>query len=258
MMHMLGVIPIRFGGSHQCGTKIIDPIIADDIRCSQSSNDFMITLIRGLRSRRRPLQGLLPILLWAECTAAAMAGQSLRPTADASSSFERCQVIEDEKARLRCFEQGRSHGAPQEQSGAADTWRLVRTPNPAGGRDAVSIMQIADISGSDLEFAGLMLRCNDTSIDVLIVLVRPLAPHSHPTVEFKTGSKPVQFTANVLAPGALLLLPPEAAALAVGPWQGLPKLSITVEGEYGLISGVVSLTGLTNALQVLRANCQIP
>ena len=137
-----------------------------------------------------------------------MAGQSLRPTANASSSFERCQVIEDEKARLRCFEQGRSHGAPQEQSGAADTWRLVRTPNPAGGRDAVSIMQIADISGSDLEFAGLMLRCNDTSIDVLIVLVRPLAPHSHPTVEFKTGSKPgQQFTANVLVPRCSAIAP---------------------------------------------------
>ena len=107
-----------------------------------------------------------------------------------------------------------------------------RPIQPEGGMP-YSIMRIAEIPDFDLEFAGLMLRCNDISIEVLVVLVRPLAPLSHPTVEFETESKRVQFTANVVTPGALLLLPPEAAALAAGPWQESPKLSITVEDESG-------------------------
>src|SRR5262245_14711786 len=38
------------------------------------------------------------------------------------------------------------------------TWRLVRTPDPRGGSEAVSIMQTADVSRSDIDFAGVMLR----------------------------------------------------------------------------------------------------
>jgi hypothetical protein len=241
-----------------------------NIYCGQGSNDLMAILVRSLRLPRWPFLVLVPIVLYlpiAVCllpiavflmwTSSSAAGDSLRPQAS-SATIGRCQAAQGETAQLPCFEYAGSQNAPQEQPSKAETWRLLRTPNPAGGRDAVSIVQTADIAGSDLEFAGLMLRCNDTSIEVLVVLVRPLPPHSHPTVEFEAGSKRVQFTANVVTPGALLLLPPETTGLAVSSWQELPKLSITVEHEHGPIHGVVSLTGLANALQVLRSNCQIP
>jgi hypothetical protein len=214
--------------------------------------------MRLLRFPRGLFHVLLVVALGTDSSCSVTAGPNQGLAATARGPFERCLEIQDERAPLGCLTDATADKFPQEQSSQSGPWRLLRTPNPTGGRDAVSIMRIAEIPDSDLEFAGLMLRCNDTSIEVLVVLVRPLAPLSHPTVEFETESKRVQFAANVVTPGALLLLPPEAAALAAGPWQGLPKLSITVEDEYGPISGVVSLTGLTNALQVLRSNCQIP
>jgi hypothetical protein len=213
--------------------------------------------MRLLRFPRGLFHALLVVALGTDSSGSAMAAQNQGLAASARAPFERCLGIQDERAPLRCLTDATADKIPQEQSRQSGPWRLLRTPNPTGGRDAVSIMRIAEIPDSDLEFAGLMLRCNDISIEVLVVLVRPLAPLSHPTVEFETESKRVQFTANVVTPGALLLLPPEAAALAAGPWQESPKLFITVEDESGPISGVVSLTGLTNALQVLQANCQI-
>ena len=69
------------------------------------------------------------------------------------------------------------------------SWRMIRTPRPAGGRDVVSIMKSADITESDPDFAGLMLRCSDTSTEVLIVLLRPLLPHEQPSVVIEAGSR---------------------------------------------------------------------
>jgi hypothetical protein len=55
-------------------------------------------------------------------------------------------LMADQAARLRSFEENGPTAAqsatPAPASGG--TWRLVRTPNPRGGPDAVSIMQTAD------------------------------------------------------------------------------------------------------------------
>ena len=138
---------------------------------------------------------------------------------------------------------------------APDAWRLVRTPDPAGGRDAVSITRTADISKSDLEFAGLMLRCGERSVEVLIVLVRALPPRTHPKVKVTAGSASAEFVARVVPPDVLLSLPPEATALASGPWQAATELAVTVEDEQGAIRGAVPLSGLGHALALLRSNC---
>jgi hypothetical protein len=144
---------------------------------------------------------------------------------------------------------------PSEEPSVADTWRLVRTPNPAGGRDAVSVMHTADVFRSDLDFAGLMLRCGDNTIEALLVLVRPFPRRAHPTVTVGVGPTRTEFTASVVPPGALVLLPPRAAALAAGPWQAMPELTIRIEDGEGPIRGVVPLTGLRRALHLLRSNC---
>jgi len=174
---------------------------------------------------------------------------------------ENCRMIKNDAARLRCYEQ---FNAAIAQKGAQDAptpvdmWRLVRTPDPIGGRDAVSITRTADVSKSDLEFAGLMLRCGDRSVEVLIVLVRPFPPRAHPKVDVSAGSATAEFTASVAQPEVLLLLPREATRLAAGSWQAATELTVTVEDERGAIRGVVPLTGLGHALALLRSNCSAP
>jgi hypothetical protein len=171
------------------------------------------------------------------------------PSAAAAGSLEACQTIQDSAARKFCL------GIAGSDSALNDSWRMIRTPSLSGGPDVVSIMKSADISESDLDFAGLMLRCNDASTEVLIVLLRPFVPHEQAKVIVEAGSAHMQFTADVVPPGALILLPPEAVELTTERWQGTPKLAITIEHEQAPIRGVVALTGLTQAFQSLRSNC---
>jgi hypothetical protein len=124
-------------------------------------------------------------------------------------------------------------------------------------------MKTADVTRSDIDLAGLMLRCADSNIEVLIVLVRPLPPRAHPKVAVTVGSKTTEFTASVVPPGAELLLPQEAAVLTSGPWQAAPELSVEVGAVEGddrptPIQGVISLAGLGAALPRLQANCPGP
>ena len=82
-----------------------------------------------------------------------------------------------------------------------NSWRLVRTPNPAGGPDAVAAMRTAESARSDLDFAGLMLRCGEVEPEVLVVLVRPLPIHSHPNIAIEADGSSVDLIATVVPPG---------------------------------------------------------
>src|SRR5262249_17223849 len=84
------------------------------------------------------------------------------------------------------------------------SWRLVRTPDPRGGPDAVSIMQTADAARSDIDLVGLTLRCSDTGFDVLVVFLKPFPPRAHPKVKLTTGSATVHLEATVIPPGAAI------------------------------------------------------
>jgi hypothetical protein len=195
-----------------------------------------------------------------------------QPVAGPDSNFERCRAIIEDAARLRCYEAATSNPGkaplPQNPSPTpgptvgpgTGPWRLVRTSNPAGGREAVSVMKTADLTKSDIDFAGLMLRCGDGNIEVLIVLVRPLPPRAHPKVTVTVGSKTTEFIATVVPPGAEVLLPQEASFLASGPWQAAAELAVEVGAVEGddqptPIQGVISLAGLGAALARLQANC---
>jgi hypothetical protein len=181
------------------------------------------------------------------------------PNLDVAKILETCRAIQDSDARLRCFESatsilGGSQRAPS-TPGSLEGWRLVRTPRPAGGKDAVSIMHTADPLRSDPDLAGLVIRCSETGNEVLIALITPLPPRARPQVVLgDTGAGP-RLEAKVLPPGALILLPPAATVLANGRWQALPELSVQVTDEGTAIRGVVPLQGLAAGLQVLTANC---
>jgi hypothetical protein len=135
------------------------------------------------------------------------------------------------------------------------TWRLVRTPDPRGGPDAVSIMQTADAARSDIDLVGLTLRCSDIGFDVLVVFLKPFPPRAHPKVKLTTGSATVHLEATVIPPGAAISLPAEAATMVKGSWQSSLELAIEVEDDSTATRGVISLAGLGPALSLLTSNC---
>ena len=173
-----------------------------------------------------------------------------------AAPVDRCRLDPDGKG-MRCRTDFLTVGsANQPQLGnELNSWRLVRTPNPAGGPAAVAAMRTAESARSDLEFAGLMLRCGEVAPDVLVVLVRPLPIHSHPNVAIDADGSSVNLIATVVPPGVLVLLPPEAAALARGSWRRSAEVKITVAEKGISISGVVSLAGLDATIPQLEASC---
>lgn len=136
-----------------------------------------------------------------------------------------------------------------------NAWRLLRSANPSGGADAISVGHTADVSRSDLDFAGLMLRCHAQSAEVAIVALTPFPPKATPSVSVAANDEHWQFIAQIVPPGAELLLPQEATALAYGPWQHAHELSVKVTSPEQSFAGVVQIDGLSEALNTLTTNC---
>ncbi len=181
--------------------------------------------------------------------------------AQQDGSLEHCRTVTDDAARLRCYEattKPSTNALPETLGPGSGTWRLVRTRNPTGGQEAVSIMQTADITKSDLDLAGMMLRCGEPGVEVLLVLVRPLPPRAHPKVVVSAAGKSAEFNAAIVPPGAAILLPKEVVSLALGPWEAASELAVQIDtrdSEVNTVRGVVPLTGLGVAMAHLRANC---
>jgi hypothetical protein len=135
-------------------------------------------------------------------------------------------------------------------------WHLVRTPNPKGGADAISITHPADTSRSDLDLAGLMIRCGKTNAEVVIILLPALSFRARPHVTFGKPGNESQFEATVAPPGTAVLLPADATTLVSGPWHALDDLFIRIDEGHTIIRGVVKLTGLQAAFKKLQASCR--
>ena len=146
---------------------------------------------------------------------------------------------------------------PQPSPTSVGAWRLVRTPHPRGGADAVSIMRTADGLRSDPDLAGLMVRCADGGFEVLVVLISPVPPRARPEVTFRSGSGETRFVATVVPPGAAILLPKAAAELATGPWHGISEVLVEVSHDPTPVKGVIPLAGLKPALDTLTASCRM-
>jgi hypothetical protein len=134
-------------------------------------------------------------------------------------------------------------------------WRFVRLPSTPDTASAVAITHAPDLSSSDLNFAGIMLRCAKNNLQIMIALVEPFPPRSQTQVTMVTGTHETKFTGTVIGPGLAILLPPEASALAETASRSLERLSIVVEKGDTKLKGSVALTGLPAALQKLRENC---
>jgi hypothetical protein len=134
-------------------------------------------------------------------------------------------------------------------------WHLIRTKNPHGGPDAVSVSHTTDLGRSDVDLAGVMLRCGERNIEVIVVAVTPFPPRATPEVTVRIDAQEWRFAAEVIPPGAELQLPAEATRLALGPWQSAGELTISVVSQEQSFTGVVPIEGLDQALAILRVDC---
>ena len=139
----------------------------------------------------------------------------------------------------------------------SSVWKFSRTQGAKDGESFAAITKTADTTQSDPDFAGLIVRCAPKGkVDVLVALIRPFPPRSHPqvTIAASTGGT-LTVEASMAAAGAAVLLPDEVSAFASGKWQTTPSLSVAVRESDSEIKGVVSLTGLREAYISLLANC---
>jgi len=148
--------------------------------------------------------------------------------------------------------------APPSGSELAGGWRLVHTPNPHGGPDAISIMHTADTSRSDLDLAGLMIRCNGGGTEVVVVLLRMFPLRARPHVLLGEPGHETRFETTIAAPGTAVLLPGDGKFLVSGSWQIQNDLFIRINDDQTTVAGVVALAGLQAAFKVLVANCSTP
>jgi hypothetical protein len=138
---------------------------------------------------------------------------------------------------------------------SADAWKLLRSRDPSGGPDAISVIRTAEPSRSDPDIAGLMLRCAGSDIEALVIVIEPRPPRARPRIDVRANGARASFEATVAAPFTALLLPKEAAALLTGPWASAPELAITVDGEHSPEHGTVLLAGIRQALDRLTIAC---
>jgi len=155
-------------------------------------------------------------------------------------------------------------------------WRLLPGRSPADGGGAASMSHTSDMTRSDLDLAGLMLRCRDTGAgmqgadatsptiqedangigaQIAIVVVTPFPPRAQPSVTIGAVGKEWHFDARVLPPGVELLLPSQATDLAIGTWQSTPELAVKVSWQERSFRGVIPIDGIADALATMAANC---
>jgi hypothetical protein len=150
----------------------------------------------------------------------------------------------------------RASGAePGPSPESAGGWRFVRTRNPQGGADAISIMHTADTSRSDLDLAGLMVRCAERGTEAVIVVIRAFPLRARPYVLLGKPGNEVHFDATVAPPGTSILISGDATGLVNSSWHAQSDLFIRVEDGPVTIRGVVSLAGLQTAFEVLATSC---
>jgi hypothetical protein len=138
---------------------------------------------------------------------------------------------------------------------STSSWKFTRTQAGKEGETFATILKTADTARSDLDFAGLIVRCANGKIEVLVALIRPFPPQSTPQVTIDSNGASQTFQASLTAAGAAVVLPDEVAAFAAGKWQSTPALTVTVKENDSQIKGVVELNGLREAYSSLLAGC---
>jgi hypothetical protein len=116
-------------------------------------------------------------------------------------------------------------------------------------------MRTADTSRSDLDLAGLMIRCNSGHTELAIVLLRAFPLRATPLVTFGQAGHERQFKATIGAPGTAVVLSGDPKSNIGDAWQSETDLLIRVVDGPSSVSGVVALAGIESAFNALVASC---
>ena len=136
-------------------------------------------------------------------------------------------------------------------------WHFLRTDNPQGPADVVSIMHTADTSRSDLDFVGLMIRCGAEGPQTVLVTLRPFSFRDRPRVTIATSEEATQFVARVVPPGTAILLPSNATAKLLQLNEAKKDLVVRIDQDKTTIRGTVVLIGLKPAYDMLLTRCPV-
>ena len=149
--------------------------------------------------------------------------------------------------------------APINQSGTlqigppvhAAAWKLSASTSSEAGH---SITTTADLSQSDIAFAGVMIRCTREKATLAVVAITPFAPKAQVqvTVKAKTESR---YVGSVSPGGAAVELPDAALNEAIATWPAQGKISLLLETDRERIRGVVDVAGFASAYENLRSAC---
>ena len=158
-------------------------------------------------------------------------------------------------AGLVLFSTTASPATDADRSSLPGGWHLIRTKNLNGGPDAVSISHTADVSRSDLDLAGVMVRCGEKEMELIVVAVTPFSPRAKPEVTVRADAREWRFKAQVIPPGAELQLPADTIRLAFASWQSARELKVDVASAEQSFAGVIPIEGMSQALAALGAYC---
>jgi hypothetical protein len=134
-------------------------------------------------------------------------------------------------------------------------WRLVKSRDPNGGGQIVSIMHAVDMTKSDFGLAGLSLRCGAIGLEAILILLDRVPSTPPPAVTLQAGETKARIDASVLQDGRTILLPFGATTVSNAAKKGATEVSVTIETQPQSIAGVVPITGLLSALNSLSVYC---
>jgi hypothetical protein len=196
---------------------------------------------------------------WAVLVAAVFVGLVKSQAIETSDGNDTCRGISDLMMRKQCYAtiDALSSKTTAEGMTLLEGWQLVRTPDPRGGADAISISHVADLQKSDPNLAGITLRCVDRQIELFIIVIEPYPPNIPINLTLNLGnSSALTYRGSVVPPGVMVRLPPEAATAVFDRRSQPNDLNVTVAyGTAPITTGIVKLTGLEQALGTLKTLC---
>jgi hypothetical protein len=210
----------------------------------------------GILTVARARTAVLPaLILLAGCAAA-------RAQAPEPPGTDLCKAIPDHQMRARCYGMLNAFGnqAGGYRAELPSGWHLSGTQDANSGASLFSLMHAADFRKSDLNFAGIVLRCASGPIEVLLAVIEPYPPRARVNVTLKLDETPeLSFVGNVVPPGAMIRLPPEGAAYLSQRIHSVRELRVQLFYEKKLeTKGAVDLVGFSDAIDSLKSKCPIP
>ncbi len=136
-------------------------------------------------------------------------------------------------------------------------WRLTHSPNPTGGAELQSILQVAEPDRSDLDLIGMMVRCGRNGPETLLIVLQPFPPRTKIAVKLTARGSSFDVNAGLIPTGAGLTLPIDVQSELSGAWHDAHELTIEIAGDGRKIAGVVKIDGLAPAVANLLPLCEM-